>query len=84
MPMQFSQRAWLERHDRRGDGFCDWEVARVYCLDASSATGGFFGFDLAGFEDVGAIAFELAEWRFDRFGGKVGFEDVGVCGGDGV
>lgn len=84
VPVQLPERSRLESHDRRSDGLRYGEVAGVDCLNGSSAAGGLFGFNLAGFEDVGAVAFELAEGRVDALLGEVGLEDVGVGGGDGV
>ena len=78
MPVEFSQRSWLESDDGRGDGLCHREVARVDDLHGAAASGCDFGLELAGSEDVGAVAFELAEGRSDGCSGKVGLQDVGV------
>lgn len=72
VPVQLPQRSRLESYDRRSDGLRYGEVTGVDCLDASSASSGFLSFDLAGFEDVGAVAFELAEGRVDALLGEVG------------
>jgi hypothetical protein len=83
VPVQFSQRSWLESNDRGGDGLCYGEVARVDDLDRSTASGCDFGLEFACFEDVGAVAFEFAEGRVDGCGCEVGLEDVGVGRRDG-
>ena len=82
--MHLPQRSLLERNNRRSNRLRDREIARIDRLDRSSTTGDFFGFELAGFEDVGAVAFELAVGGVD---GQVGdaevvFENVGIWGRD--
>ena len=84
MPVEFSQGSWLESDDGRGDGLCYGKVARVDDLDRAAASGCDFGLEFACAEDVIAVAFEFAEGRVDGCGGGVGFEDVGVGGGDGA
>jgi hypothetical protein len=78
VPVQFSQRSWLESNDRGRDGLRYREIARVDDLDGAAATCCDLGLEFACFEDVGAVAFEFAERRVHVRGGKVRFEDVGV------
>jgi hypothetical protein len=78
VPVQFSQRSWLEGDDRGSDGFCHGEIARVDDLDGAAASGCNLGLDFTCFEDVGAVAFEFAEGRVDGCGGEVGLQDIGV------
>jgi hypothetical protein len=84
VPVQLSQRSRLECHDRRRNGFRHGEIPRVYNLDRAAASCCLLRLDFAGAENVGAVAFEFAERRVDAAGCEVGFQDVGVWGGDGV
>jgi hypothetical protein len=84
VPVQFSQRSWLESNDRGRDGLRYREIARVDDLDGAAATCCDLGLEFACFEDVGAVAFEFAEGRVDGCGGEVGLQDVGVGRWDGV
>ena len=60
MPMQLPQSARLERDNGRSDSLRHGEIARIDRLDRASTAGDFFGGDLAGFVDVGAVPFEFS------------------------
>ena len=84
MPMQLPQRPRLKRNNRRSNRLRHRKIPRIHSLDRPTTTKDLFSSDLTRFEDVGAVAFELAVGGVD---GQVGdaevvFENVGIWGRD--
>jgi hypothetical protein len=85
MPVQLPQRPRLERSNRRSNRLRHGEVATINRLDRSATAGDFLGGDLAGLEDVRAVAFEFAVGGVDGEvgGAEVCSQNVRVWGWDG-
>jgi hypothetical protein len=81
--MQLPQRPRLERNNRRSNRLRHGEVATINRLDRSTTARDLFGGDLAGLEDVRAVAFEFAVGGVDGEvgGAEVCFQNVGVWDG---
>lgn len=82
MPVQFTKRTWLQSNNRRGNGGCDREVARVHNLDGATAAWRLGWRFFAGIVYIRRVAFQLTVRRVGRLHLDSRIGDVGVRRGD--